>query len=60
MMILMVFLKVLVVQTNLAFGGFEWSGGTWAPYRCASWFNDGPGISNSITNLAYLKRFNFS
>jgi hypothetical protein len=44
-----------VVQTNLAFGGFEWSGGTWAPYRCASYFNDGPGISNSITNLSKLE-----
>ena len=47
-----------VVQTNLAFGGFEWSGGTWAPYRFASYFNDGPGISNSITNLAKLEDLN--
>jgi hypothetical protein len=50
-----------VVQTNLAtspFGQFEWSGGTWAPYRFASHFNDGPGISNSITNLAKLEYLN--
>ncbi|MAU36911.1 MAG: hypothetical protein CMD14_06015 [Flavobacteriales bacterium] len=47
-----------VVQTNVAFGNFEWSGGTWAPYRCASWFNDGPGITNSITNLAKLENLN--
>ena len=46
-----------VVQTNLAFG-FEWSGGTWAPYRFASHFNDGPGINNSITNLAKLENLN--
>tara|TARA_X000000368_G_scaffold4387_1_gene3361 strand:- start:33520 stop:37797 length:4278 start_codon:yes stop_codon:yes gene_type:complete len=47
-----------VVQTNLAFGGFEWSGGTWAPYRFASYFNDGPGIQSSITNLAKLENLN--
>ena len=47
-----------VVQTNLAFGGFEWSGGTWAPYRFASYFNDGPGLQSSITNLAKLVNLN--
>ena len=51
----------VVVQTNTAtspFGQFEWSGGTWAPYRFASHFNDGPGISSSITNLAKLEYLN--
>tara|TARA_B100001758_G_scaffold247959_1_gene269213 strand:- start:36535 stop:40761 length:4227 start_codon:yes stop_codon:yes gene_type:complete len=48
-----------VVETNIGFGGqFEWTGGTWAPYRFASNFNDGPGISNSITNLAKLSNLN--
>ena len=47
-----------VVQTNLAFGGFEWTGGTWAPYRFASYFNDGPGLQSSITNLAKLENLN--
>ena len=47
-----------VVQTNLALGGFEWSGGTWAPYRFASYFNDGPGLQSSITNLAKLVNLN--
>jgi hypothetical protein len=47
-----------VVQTNTAFGGFEWSGGTWAPYRFTSYFNDGPGIQSSITNLAKLENLN--
>jgi hypothetical protein len=48
----------VVVQTNSAFGGFEWSGGTWAPYRFASHFNDGPGLNNSVTNLAKLENLN--
>jgi hypothetical protein len=50
-----------VIQSNTAssqFGTFEWTGGTWAPYRFASYFNDGPGISNSITNLAKLTNLN--
>ena len=50
-----------IVQTNIAssqFGSFEWSGGTWAPYRFASYFNDGPGIQSSITNLAKLENLN--
>ena len=51
----------VVMQSNVAsspFGSFEWTGGTWAPYRFASNFNDGPGISNSITNLAKLTNLN--
>ena len=51
----------VVMQSNIAsspFGSFEWTGGTWAPYRFASNFNDGPGISNSITNLAKLTNLN--
>ena len=51
----------VVVQTNVAssqFGSFEWSGGTWAPYRYASHFNDGPGLQSSITNLAKLENLN--
>ena len=51
----------VVEQTNAAaspFGTFEWTGGTWAPYRFASHFNDGPGLSSSITNLAKLENLN--
>ena len=51
----------VVMQSNIVsspFGSFEWAGGTWAPYRFASNFNDGPGISNSITNLAKLTNLN--
>ena len=52
----------VVEQTNVAslpvFGNVEWSGGTWAPYRFASYFNDGPGLSSSITNLAKLENLN--
>ena len=47
-----------VIMTNRAFGFLEWTGGTWAPYRFASHFNDGPGISNSVTNLAKLDNLN--
>lgn len=50
-----------VVQNNVVaspFGSFEWSGGTWAPYRFASYFNDGPGLQSSITNLAKLENLN--
>jgi len=48
-----------VIQNNIAFGGiFDWTGGTWAPYRFASHFNDGPGLSNSITNLAKITSLN--
>ena len=34
-----------VIQTVNIFGGFEITGGTWAPYRFASHFNSGPGQS---------------
>ena len=50
-----------VIQNNVVaspFGSFEWSGGTWAPYRYASYFNDGPGLQSSITNLAKLENLN--
>ena len=50
-----------VIQNNVVaspFGSFEWSGGTWAPYRFASYFNDGPGLQSSITNLAKLENLN--
>jgi hypothetical protein len=49
-----------VVQTNIAsspFGQYEWSGGTWAPYRFASSINDGPGLSDP-TDLAKLENLN--
>ena len=39
-----------VEQTNVLFGGLENTGGTWAPYCFASYFNDGPGFSNTVTN----------
>jgi hypothetical protein len=51
----------VVIQSNVAsspFGSFEWTGGTWAPYHFASYFNDGPGLNNSITNLAKLTNLN--
>ena len=50
-----------VMMSNVVstpFGSLEWIGGTWSPYRFASHFNDGPGISNSITNLAKLANLN--
>ena len=34
-----------VIQTANVFGGFEVTGGTWAPYRFASHFNSGPAQS---------------
>ena len=40
----------VVQQTNVIFGGSEITGGTWAPYCFASYFNDGPGFSNTVTN----------
>jgi hypothetical protein len=45
-----------VLQTNNVniFGGFETNGGSWAPYRFASYFNDGPGYSNSTTNQSKM------
>ena len=35
----------VVPQTSTVFGGFEITGGTWAPYRFASHFNSGPAQS---------------
>jgi len=49
---------VETISDSLLFGGTSFTGGTWAPYRFASHFNDGPGISNSITNLAKLANLN--
>tara|TARA_B110000003_G_scaffold276231_1_gene321634 strand:- start:197 stop:3646 length:3450 start_codon:yes stop_codon:yes gene_type:complete len=46
------------ISDSLLFGGTSFTGGTWAPYRFASYFSDGPGISNSITNLAKLENLN--
>ena len=40
------------------FGGQEIKGGTWAPYRFASYFNDGPGHSSSITSQAKMENLN--
>ena len=40
----------VVQQTNVLFGGLEVTGGTWTPYCFASYFNDGPGFSNTVTN----------
>ena len=50
-----------VMQTNnVSFNFFdvEATGGTWAPYRFASYFNDGPGHSSSITNQSKLINLN--
>ena len=50
-----------VMQTNKIsynFFDLEVNGGTWAPYRFASYFNDGPGFSSSITNQSKLINLN--
>ena len=50
-----------VMQTNkisFSFFDIESNGGTWAPYRFASNFNDGPGLSNSVTNQSKLINLN--
>ena len=51
-----------VMQTNVIvrpfIGSIEVTGGTWAPYRFASHFNDGPGLSNSITNQSKMINLN--
>ena len=44
--------ETVVEQTATVFGGFEISGGTWAPYRFASHFNSGPG-QNYYTSFPY-------
>ena len=49
------------MQTNnisYSFFDIESNGGTWAPYRFASNFNDGPGLSNSVTNQSKLINLN--
>ena len=40
------------------FGGQEITGGTWSPYRFASYFQDGPGHSSSITSQAKMETLN--
>ena len=50
-----------VMQTNIIsgpFGQIEWTGGTWAPYRLASYFHDGPGLNSNTTNQAKLANLN--
>jgi len=50
-----------VMQTNnisFRFFDVESNGGTWAPYRFASYFNDGPGLSSSVTNQSKLINLN--
>ena len=50
-----------VMQTNnVSFNFFdiEANGGTWAPYRFASYFNDGPGHSSSTTNQSKMINLN--
>ena len=49
---------VETISDSLLFSGAPITGGTWAPYRFASFFNDGPGIQSSITNLAKLENLN--
>ena len=49
--------EVAVIQTNnisFPFFDIETNGGTWAPYRFASYFNDGPGLSNQISSQTKL------
>jgi len=49
-----------VMQTNNVSFLFDIksSGGTWAPYRFASNFNDGPGLDKDITNQSKLINLN--
>ena len=50
-----------VMQTNnisFSFFDIESNGGTWAPYRFASYFNDGPGLSKAITDQVKLMNLN--
>ncbi|MDC0204879.1 hypothetical protein OAJ65_03710, partial [Flavobacteriales bacterium] len=50
-----------VIQTNTVnsiFGTYENTGGTWAPYSLASYFNDGPGLSSSVTNQNKIENIN--
>ena len=53
--------SLTVSYTNVPFVGeisFEASGGTWAPYRFASYFQDGPGISSTVTNQSKITKLN--
>ncbi len=51
-----VFETVIEKTVTVGFGNFsiDVTGGTWAPYRFASNFNDGPGFNNTVTN-SYVK-----
>ena len=44
--------ETVIEQSATVFGGFEFSGGTWAPYRFASHFNSGPA-QNYYTSFPY-------
>ena len=37
---------------------FETTGGTWAPYNFASYFQDGPGLNSNITNQVKMDNVN--
>ena len=51
-----VFETVIEKTVTVGFSNFsiDVTGGTWAPYRFASNFNDGPGFNNTVTN-SYVK-----
>jgi len=55
-----VFEGVVIQTNNISFSFFdiESNGGTWAPYRFASHFNDGPGLSSFITDQSKLINLN--
>ena len=48
--------------SNIPFGigdiTFETTGGTWAPYRFASYYKDGPGLNSSITSQNKMENLN--
>ena len=48
--------------SNIPFGigdiTFETTGGTWAPYRFASYYQDGPGLNSSITSQNKMENLN--
>ena len=48
--------------SNVPFGigdiTFETTGGTWAPYRFASYYEDGPGLNSSITSQNKMENLN--
>ncbi len=37
---------------------FDYTGGTWAPYRFASYYEDGPGLNSSITSQNKMENLN--